>query len=118
MSEPPLLGGGSSIFYGGGVEGLDIHQKPGINNGSFSINNGMENGGMLSSLPPLPGEDVAAAASSEGMLWPDSDVMLPAMDERPRAVVGPPGGEMMNSELLSGNVSPFSALNLEAIFRS
>ncbi|KAL0410182.1 UNVERIFIED_CONTAM: Dof zinc finger protein DOF3.5 [Sesamum latifolium] len=72
----------------------------------------------IDNLPPLPGEDVGAP---DGILWPGSDVILPNQLILPStthemAPAVEPAGQ--NSEMLNGNVSPFTALNLEAIFRS
>ncbi|KAI3472078.1 hypothetical protein Pfo_029114 [Paulownia fortunei] len=99
LSETQLLGSGNSMFL--------------LTTGcSFTSINPMDN----AILPPLPGEDVAA---SDGILWPGSDVILsnqilPPTHETPGTIE--PAGQ--NSELMNGNMSPFSALNLEAIFRS
>ncbi|KAL7096487.1 hypothetical protein ACP275_10G082900 [Erythranthe tilingii] len=107
---PPLLGCGSSMFFDGSFQKLA--DAEGINS-SFFINGGSC---LNSILPPLPGEDVAAAAAtsdaSERMLWPDSDVVLPpSMHETT--------GDQQAVEPGCGNLSPFSdGLNLEAFFRS
>ncbi|KAI3472297.1 hypothetical protein Pfo_030121 [Paulownia fortunei] len=109
LSETQLLGSGNSMFFGE----LDAFRKQQLTTGcSFTSINPMDN----AILPPLPGEDVAA---SDGILWPGSDVILsnqilPPTHETPGTIE--PAGQ--NSELMNGNMNPFSALNLEAIFRS
>ncbi|KAG8376804.1 hypothetical protein BUALT_Bualt09G0102000 [Buddleja alternifolia] len=115
LSETQLLGDNSMFF-----SGFDSFQKQTqqniITGNNFiipSIINPANNVGSL--LPPLPGEDVAV---SEGMLWPGPDLILPNQihETTSAGMVEPAAGQ--NSELLGGNMSTFSELNLEAIFRS
>ncbi|KAL0338698.1 UNVERIFIED_CONTAM: Dof zinc finger protein DOF3.5 [Sesamum angustifolium] len=105
-----LLGDGNSIFLGG----LEPFQKQQV---TFSGNN-FSSINPIDNLPPLPGEDVGAP---DGILWPGSDVILPnqlILPSTTHEMAPAVEPAVQNSEMLNGHVSPFTALNLEAIFRS